>query len=248
MDKNARRQQRQENVISSLNVAIEGLDLTKEILSITPAKAVCGSVSVVLTMIRVRFLAVRVDHCRLTHIQDSMTNEADYVELGLACADICTALGRGMDGKKMGDLSQSVSDAIGQLTTCVEPAMYRWNSPLTVLLIAEPWRRSKRRSSSGAAGIQSPDFFTQNRTRKQSPPGGQTSTGSFMSSTYVQLFLLAVANSPLQTELAVNTNIKVSSLCRDVSKIVRGEVSIHDPPVSANWIRPIGNRRILMVA
>ena len=55
MDKNSRRQQRQENVISSLNMAIEGLNLTKDILSITPAKAVCGSVSLVLAMIRVRF-------------------------------------------------------------------------------------------------------------------------------------------------------------------------------------------------
>ena len=117
MDKDSRRQKRQDNVISSLNVAIEGLNITKEILSITPAKAVCGSVSVILAMIRVRFPLVRVDRCRLNDLQDSMINETDYVELGLACANICTALGRGMDGKKLDDLSQSVSDAIGQLTT-----------------------------------------------------------------------------------------------------------------------------------
>ena len=61
MDRNSRRQKRQDNVLSALNVAIEGLDLTKEVLSITPAKAVCGSVSFVLTMIRVRFLRVRDD-------------------------------------------------------------------------------------------------------------------------------------------------------------------------------------------
>ena len=54
MDKDSRRRQRRDNVISSLNVALDGLNLTKEILSITPAKAVCGSVSVVLAMIRVR--------------------------------------------------------------------------------------------------------------------------------------------------------------------------------------------------
>ena len=46
-----------------------------------------------------------------------MANEADHVELGLACAGVCTALGRGMDGKKMDDLSRSVCDAIAQLTT-----------------------------------------------------------------------------------------------------------------------------------
>ena len=117
MDKDSRRQQRQDNVLSSLNVAIEGLNLTKEVLSITPAKAVCGSVSVVLVMIRVRLPLARADHRGLSHVQDSMINETDYVELGLACADICTALRRGMDGKKLADLSQSVSEAIGQLTT-----------------------------------------------------------------------------------------------------------------------------------
>ena len=53
----------------------------------------------------------------LTHSQDSMANEADYVELGLSCADICRALERGMNGKKLDDLSKSVCDAINQLTT-----------------------------------------------------------------------------------------------------------------------------------
>jgi hypothetical protein len=46
-----------------------------------------------------------------------MANRADYVELGLACADVCRALDRGMTGKKLDDLSQSVFDAIAQLTT-----------------------------------------------------------------------------------------------------------------------------------
>jgi len=46
-----------------------------------------------------------------------MINERDYVELGLGCADICRALDRGMNGKKLDDLSQSVCEAINQLTT-----------------------------------------------------------------------------------------------------------------------------------
>ena len=45
-----------------------------------------------------------------------MANEQDYVDLGLSCADICKALERGMGGKKLGDLSKSVCDAINQLT------------------------------------------------------------------------------------------------------------------------------------
>jgi len=45
---------RRDGVLSTLNVAIEAMNLAKEISSITPAKAVFGSVSVLLTMIRVR--------------------------------------------------------------------------------------------------------------------------------------------------------------------------------------------------
>ena len=45
-----------DGVLSSLNAVIEGLNLAKELSSITPAKAVFGSVSVLLTMIRVSFL------------------------------------------------------------------------------------------------------------------------------------------------------------------------------------------------
>ena len=46
-----------------------------------------------------------------------MLNDLEYVELGLFCADICRALNRGLGGKKLDDLSQSVCDAINQLTT-----------------------------------------------------------------------------------------------------------------------------------
>ena len=46
-----------------------------------------------------------------------MANRTDYVELGLACAEVCKALDRGMNGRQMNELSQSVFEAIGQLTT-----------------------------------------------------------------------------------------------------------------------------------
>ena len=45
-----------------------------------------------------------------------MTNERDYIELGLCCANVCNALDRGVNGKKLDDLSQSVYEAISQLT------------------------------------------------------------------------------------------------------------------------------------
>ena len=62
-------------------------------------------------------------HSRLTCNQDSMANKADYVELGLACADVCKALDRGIKGRNLDDLSQSVREAIEQLTTWVKPVM-----------------------------------------------------------------------------------------------------------------------------
>jgi hypothetical protein len=49
----AQRQKRREFVLSSLNVAIEASNLAKEFCSITPAKPVFGSFSVILTMIKV---------------------------------------------------------------------------------------------------------------------------------------------------------------------------------------------------
>jgi len=46
-----------------------------------------------------------------------MINQMDYVELGLDCADVCTALDRGLSGKRLRDLKDSVCEAIKQLTT-----------------------------------------------------------------------------------------------------------------------------------
>jgi len=46
-----------------------------------------------------------------------MINEEDYVDLGLACNTVCTALNRGLKGKRLSELGGSVVDAINQLTT-----------------------------------------------------------------------------------------------------------------------------------
>jgi hypothetical protein len=57
----ARSQRRQDVTLSSLNMAIEGMNLAKEVSSMTPAKAVFGSVSIILTVIRVGLLLARLD-------------------------------------------------------------------------------------------------------------------------------------------------------------------------------------------
>ena len=106
----------QDGTLSSLNIAIEAMNLAKQVSSITPATAAFGSVGVLLTMIRVRSSSPGTEFSVFTWRQDSMVNKRDYVELGLACADVCRALDRGMNGRRMGDLSQSVRDAIEQLT------------------------------------------------------------------------------------------------------------------------------------
>ena len=53
MDANSKQEKWRDGVLSSLIAAIEAMNLAKEVASITPAKAVFGSVSVLLTMIRV---------------------------------------------------------------------------------------------------------------------------------------------------------------------------------------------------
>ena len=57
-----------DGVLSSLDVAINGLNLAKELSSITPAKAVFGSVSILLTMIKVRLLLCHNETSRI-HMQ-----------------------------------------------------------------------------------------------------------------------------------------------------------------------------------
>ena len=56
MDTKSKRPKERDGILSSLNVAIEAVNLAKEVSSVTPAKAAFGSVSILLTMIKVRFL------------------------------------------------------------------------------------------------------------------------------------------------------------------------------------------------
>jgi len=53
MDAKTQRPKDREGAISALNAAVEVLNIIKEVASVTPAKAAFGSVSVLLTMIRV---------------------------------------------------------------------------------------------------------------------------------------------------------------------------------------------------
>ena len=72
MDTKPKQSKRREDVLSSLNVIIEGLNVAQNLSSITPAKAVFGTVGVILTMIRVSFLLLCI--CPL---------QADKMDIGL---------------------------------------------------------------------------------------------------------------------------------------------------------------------
>ena len=129
---------RRNDALSLLNAAIDAMNLIKELSSMTPAKAVFGSVTILMTMIRVRLSSSSVIYCRFTHNQDSMANKADYVDLGLACADVCKALDRGMNGRRLDELNRPVLEAIEQLTRLVKPGMRTVRDSLIMLSIAGP--------------------------------------------------------------------------------------------------------------
>ena len=46
-----------------------------------------------------------------------MANKQDYVDLGSTCASVCRVLDRGLNGKRLDELNQSVLEAIQGLTT-----------------------------------------------------------------------------------------------------------------------------------
>jgi hypothetical protein len=177
-----------------------------------------------------------------------MSNETDYVDLGLACADVCRALDRGMDGKKLDDLSRSVCEAINQLTTWVKPAMRGLDSSPMTPLIAEPWRKSKGRSSNRAGGTRSLDFSMRRMIKRLSPVGSWSSTGSFMSLLCVQSFF---ARSPLiilfQTQLILKIHVNVSDIRNDMSRIREG-IGGRVQPVSMSRIQSVEYRRVLTVS
>ncbi|KAF9781519.1 hypothetical protein BJ322DRAFT_1111447 [Thelephora terrestris] len=88
-------------VRSTLSAAIKVISLARDACHhIPPAQVAFGIAGALLTMIR-----------------DSLANQEDFVDLGRACADVCKILDRGLKGRRLGDLSPSVLEAIEELTT-----------------------------------------------------------------------------------------------------------------------------------
>ena len=91
----SQRPNRREVALSSLNAAIVAVNLAKELSSVTPAKAVFGTVGVILTMIKVSFLLVCVER-----LQNEMHLGHDDQSGGLrrAWAGMCWCLYRPQPG------------------------------------------------------------------------------------------------------------------------------------------------------
>lgn len=166
MDAKSQKPKGRDATLSTLNLAIDALNILSDVSGIEPAKIAFSSVSALLTMIRVCFLLSRNDEL-LAHVypQDSMINEQEYIEIGLSCADICKALDRGMNGKKLDDLSQSAREAINQLTTYVNQVVHGLDGSLTTEFIAGLWRRFKGRLSNKVGGAWRLDSSTQGAIR-----------------------------------------------------------------------------------
>ena len=105
-----------DNTLATLNLTIDALNLAKDLSTIAPAQAAFSAVVALLTVIRVFGLLFCGDGFPIHISQDFVANEQEYTDLGLYCADICTALDQGMNGKSLDDLNRSVREAINQLT------------------------------------------------------------------------------------------------------------------------------------
>jgi hypothetical protein len=116
MQENPQRRRGRDSVLSTLDTTIEALNLAKDICGITPARVAFASVSALLTMIRVCSILSFDDGRPVQVPQESVVNEQDCVDLGLSCADVCKALNRGLKGRRLDELSQSLLEAIQQLT------------------------------------------------------------------------------------------------------------------------------------
>jgi hypothetical protein len=67
MDANPQRPKGRDGALSSLNLAIEAVNLARDIVDIAPAKVVFGSVGFILTRIKVCFLLVRLVNPKLMY-------------------------------------------------------------------------------------------------------------------------------------------------------------------------------------
>ena len=165
-----------------------------------------------------------------------MTNEDDCVELGLACADVCTALSRGLDGKLLKDLNNSVSEAINQLTTWVTSVAVSSERLIDDVLdrstLAEIQREIIKK---GKQNVVSRLFHAKND--KEAITNWKSDLNKILLVFNVSSVVVAWLHLTVryQTELALNTNTMVSDMHHIIVKS-RGMFDGKDLPVSVTRV------------
>ena len=99
----------------ALTAAIAFLDLAKDTTGVKPARDVFRSTSTLLTEIRVLFSSTPFLFTADRRAQDSMVKDADCVELGLTCTQVCRALDREINGRRQEEFSRPAIEAIERL-------------------------------------------------------------------------------------------------------------------------------------
>ena len=166
-----------------------------------------------------------------------MANDADYVEVGLTCADICTALGRGMNGKRLNELSQSVRDAIAQLTTWVKQAVHGLGQLIDDVFdcrtVAEIQKRVIKRSRRGTV---SRLFHAKND--KEVIAAWKSDLNTILHVFNVRSVASAWPSLTVhsQTELLINTHVAVSDIRQDVASTHTIVSNVHQSVTNTNTI------------
>ena len=160
-----------------------------------------------------------------------MTNKNDFVELGQSCADVCDALYRGLEGRELNKINESVLDAVKQLASWVVEGMRRSGVSLTAILIAGLWTPSRLRSSS-IKGARSLGSSTRRLIRIRLLGGTGTSAESFKFSPYVQSALFVTYLPPsFQIRLSFDIHRNVD---RIVANLQLNEEGVSCPPQSVS--------------
>ena len=160
-----------------------------------------------------------------------MVNREGYVELGLACADVCKVLDRGLNHRQADRLSRPVLEAIEQLATWVETSGNAHCSRLAYNAF----------NCRTVAQIQRSAVEPDNRnllSRMHNPKKDKDAIAAWRSDLDRTVrvfevcstvrFLPAQLTVHLQIELALHTHVAVSNIHEDIGHIRGGVVVIRE--------------------
>ena len=191
MEPKTQQPKEQEDTVSALNAFIEALNIAKEVSSITPAKAVFGTASILLAMIRVSPTPYFASRC---WAEMALGRDGQSSGLRRARAGVRQRLPRPQSWIRRKELERAQQLSVRGNKTA--DGVSHSNSAYIQYFIGDffnltsgLWQRSSGTSSSRENGIRFLELSMQGTTRTRLRPGGWTSSGSFKSSTCVPSFL-----------------------------------------------------------